>query len=478
MPRYAAALDVQLPVLPGFYPDPSVVRVDDRYYLANSTFEYGPAVPIHSSDDLVNWTLESHALATKAHANLEGMSDSMGIFAPTLRYRDGKFYMITTLTDGKWQVLVTADSAAGPWSAPIRIDAPGIDPDLAWDEQGRCFMTYASLPLQGIGQVQIDTQTGALLTEPKRVWQGTGGKFPEGPHLYRIGDWWYLLIAEGGTERGHSVSISRSRQIDGPFEADPRGVFLSNRGTDLPIQSTGHADLVQRPDQSWAMVFHGTRPRGGSPEWHVMGRETCAVNITWVDGWPVLGQPIQPSEPAKISESLGDAADVTASWITPGGWAADLISRTEQGLTVSGYVGRRQTTPTFEVKAKLSGDALHGLGVGIDSKHHFSLVRIGNKVSAMWHVDARYFELASVEVTGNDFEYCISAIQQKAEGFHRGGPDHLSASIVSADGTENQLATIDGKYISTEVAGGMTGRVIGIIAAGPTNVHSWNYEGM
>ncbi|MEY4390453.1 MAG: hypothetical protein RLZZ400_196 [Actinomycetota bacterium] len=477
MPKYPSAIDVKLPVLPGFYPDPSVVLVGDRYYLANSTFEYGPGVPIHSSSDLINWTFESHALQTKAHSDLTGLTDSMGIFAPTLRFHDGKFYMITTLTDGKWQVLVTATNPAGPWSEPVRIDAPGIDPDLAWDEIGNCCMSYASLALGGLAQVQINTETGALVSEPKRIWQGMGGKFPEGPHLYRIGDWWYLLIAEGGTERGHAVALARSKNINGPFEGDPSGVLLSNRGTDLPIQNTGHADLVQRPDGTWAMVFHGTRPRGGSPEWHVMGRETCAVGIDWEDGWPKLGTPIEPSAIAPVSESLDRNSEPPAQWITPGGWAHELIEKTPDGLMVNGYVGRRQTTPIFEVRAKLSGDDLHGLGVGIDSKHHFSLVRTGNKVAAMWAIGSRYFELESVDITGSSFEFCIKAEETVAEGFHRGGPDNLVASLRYANGEVKELARIDGKYISTEVAGGMTGRVIGIIAAGPTLLESWSYEG-
>lgn len=229
-PIYASALDVKRPIIAGFYPDPSIVRVGDTFYVANSTFEYGPGVPIHSSKDLVNWKFESHSLPTVKHMDITGMVNSMGIFAPTIRHHDGKFYMITTLTDGKWQVLVTADNAAGPWSDPVRVELFGIDPDLFWDENGDCYMTYASLPLDGIGQVKIDTETGAILGEPYLVSQGAGGKFPEGPHIYKIGDWFYLLIAEGGTERGHAVTVARSKNISGPFEFDPKSPLLSNRG--------------------------------------------------------------------------------------------------------------------------------------------------------------------------------------------------------------------------------------------------------
>jgi len=227
-PKYPSALDIQLPIIPGFYPDPSIVRVDDTYYLANSSFEYAPGVPIHSSKNLIDWKFEGHSLPTRAQANLDGMGNSMGIFAPTLRHHDGKFFMITTCVDDAWQLIVTADNASGPWSEAVRIDVPGIDPDLAWTEDGTCYLTYASLPLNGIAQVVIDTTTGQLLSEPKRIWRGTGGKFPEGPHLYKIHDHWYMIIAEGGTERGHAVTVARSKNIDGPFEAAPAQPLLTN----------------------------------------------------------------------------------------------------------------------------------------------------------------------------------------------------------------------------------------------------------
>ena len=155
-PIYASALDVKRPIIPGFYPDPSIVRVGGTFYLANSTFEYGPGVPIHSSKDLVNWKFEGHSLPTVKHMDITGMVNSMGIFAPTIRQHNGKFYMITTLTDRKRQVLVNAENPAGPWSDPVRIDLFGIDPDLFWDENGDCYMTYASLPLNGFGQVKIN----------------------------------------------------------------------------------------------------------------------------------------------------------------------------------------------------------------------------------------------------------------------------------------------------------------------------------
>ena len=171
---------------------------------------------------------------------------------------------------------MTATDLAGPWSDPIRIrsgastrtcpgtrTAPVTSPRSGFGENGP----------EGIIQVIINPDTGEVLSDPSTLWQGTGGKFPEGPHLYRIGDFWYLLIAEGGTERGHCATIARSSAPSGPFEPSPHNPLVTARSTDSPVQNAGHSDLVSRPDGSWALVYHGVRVRGTSPQWHVMGRE-------------------------------------------------------------------------------------------------------------------------------------------------------------------------------------------------------------
>ena len=279
-------MTVQRPVLPGFHPDPSICRVGDTYYLVTTSFEYAPGVPIFRSTDLRSWEQIGHVLDRPSQLDVSKAGPSGGIFAPTLRHHDGRFWMITTnWSDDGGQLLVHAEDPAGPWSEPVRIpSAMGIDPDLAWDDDGTCLMSYAGFGPdggEGIVQSAIDPLTGEVLTERRWLWSGTGGKFPEGPHLYRIGEWWYLLIAEGGTERGHAVTIARSRSPQGPFESNPANPLLTHRGTDEPVQNTGHADLVERPDGGWAIVYHGVRARGSSPEWHVLGRETFADEVVW-----------------------------------------------------------------------------------------------------------------------------------------------------------------------------------------------------
>ncbi|MFC5911674.1 family 43 glycosylhydrolase, partial [Streptacidiphilus monticola] len=184
-------------------------------------------------------------------------------------------------------LIVTATDPAGPWSEPTYLpDVHGIDPDLAWDEDGTCWCTVA-----GVSQYRINPHTGETLTEASPVWSGTPGALaPEAPHLYRIGDHWYLMIAEGGTERGHGVSIARGPSPSGPFEPCPWNPILTHRSTRKPIQNTGHADLVQAPDGSWWMVLLGVRPQGGTPGWHILGRETFLAPVTWQDGWPLVGE--------------------------------------------------------------------------------------------------------------------------------------------------------------------------------------------
>jgi xylan 1,4-beta-xylosidase len=271
------------PVIAGFYPDPSVCRVGGDYYLACSSFEYFPGVPVLHSRDLVHWEQIGNA---RQWPLPDTTPSSGGVYAPTLRHHDGRFWLI--VADGSGAVVLTsAADPAGPWSDPLVIDGiSGVDPDIAWDEDGRCWCTYA-----GIAQARINPQTGEVLSEPRRIWSGTpGARDPEAPHLYRIGDFWYLLIAEGGTERGHCVCAARSLSPDGPFEPCPANPVLTHRSTSRPVQNTGHADLIQAPDGSWWMVLLGVRPHGGTPGWHTLGRETYLVPVKWADGWPVPGQ--------------------------------------------------------------------------------------------------------------------------------------------------------------------------------------------
>lgn len=282
----AAQQGYQNPVIPGFHPDPSVCNVGEDYYLVNSSFEYFPGVPIFHSKDLIHWEQIGHCLTRDSQVKLEKCWTSVGIFAPTIRYNDGRFYMITTNTTGGGNFLVHTTDPAGEWSEPVWIKQGGIDPSLFF-EDGKCYLV--SNP-DGIVLSEINPLTGEILSAPKTIWNGTGGRYPEGPHIYKKDGWYYLLISEGGTEYGHKVTIARSRKIDGVYQSNPANPILTHineNAQSSPIQGTGHADLIQAHDGSWWMVCLAFRPQDGTH--HLLGRETFLAPVRWdKDAWPVV----------------------------------------------------------------------------------------------------------------------------------------------------------------------------------------------
>ncbi|HEU4901171.1 MAG TPA: glycoside hydrolase family 43 protein, partial [Flavisolibacter sp.] len=283
----------QNPVIPGFYSDPSVCRVADDYYMVHSSFGYFPGVPIFHSKNLVDWKQIGSVLTRKEQLPLEKAGVTLGIFAPTIRFHDGVFYMITTNITAKGNFYVTAKDPAGEWSDPIWIEAPGIDPSLFFDDDGKVYVTstvnYGNVPNKGIRLSEIDVKTGKLLTASKNIWTGTGARFPEGPHLYKKDGWYYLMIAEGGTEYGHKVAISRSKYIDGPYLSNPANPILTHINANAetsPIQGVGHGDLVQTQDGSWFMVAHAFRQTNSH---QILGRETFLAPVRWdKNAWPVV----------------------------------------------------------------------------------------------------------------------------------------------------------------------------------------------
>ncbi|GJF33670.1 glycoside hydrolase 43 family protein [Kitasatospora sp. NE20-6] len=476
------------PVIPGFHPDPSICRVGEDYYLACSSFEYFPGIPVFHSRDLVNWTQIGNALDRPGQLRLpRDTPSSGGLYAPTLRHHDGRFWLIVTnVAPGEGNLVVSATDPAGPWSDPVFLPGvPGIDPDLAWDEDGTCWCTVA-----GVAQVRIDPRTGETFGEPRPVWSGTpGAAAPEAPHLYRIGDHWYLLIAEGGTERGHGVSVARASAPDGPFEPCPANPILTHRSTSGPIQNTGHADLVQAVDGSWWMVLLGVRPQGGTPGWHVLGRETFLAPVSWADGWPVVGEvgpelpampwPLVPTPPSAGRDDF-DSAELRHSWISlldrPAehystgerpGWLTLRARGTSLDESDAVLLGRRQQHLAFRARTLIDpAEGSGGLAVRLDDRHHYA-VEAGPDGTA--RVIARIGSLRTVaaELALPEGPVVLTVRTGRAPEPHdaRTGPDSLVFGVESSDGTATDLASLDGRYLSTEVAGGFTGRVVGLYAA-------------
>ncbi len=278
----------QNPIISGFYPDPSICRVGEDYYMVHSSFEYFPGVPVFHSKDLVHWRQIGYCLTRKSQLRLTKMRASGGIYAPTLRYHKGTFYMVTTNAGGGGNFYVTTTNPAGPWSEPVWLDRSGIDPSLFFDDDGTVYYTRHEGMGDGyIAQGTLDLKSGKLQGPLRKIWRGTGDVWPEGPHLYKINGKYFLMIAEGGTSYDHKVTIARSDSPWGPFEPNPDNPILTHiNRPDHPIQALGHADMVETPD-GWWMVCLGIRPQGG--RFHHLGRETFLAPLSWTeDGWPVV----------------------------------------------------------------------------------------------------------------------------------------------------------------------------------------------
>lgn len=342
------------PIIPGYSPDPSICRVDKDFYLVNSSFEFFPGVPVYHSTNLVNWELVGHILDRESQLKLDGCRNSGGIYAPTLRYHNGKFYMITTNVTDRGNFVVSADNINGPWTEPAWIDQGGIDPSLFWDDDETCY--YCSTGtidgVRGIVGFVINPDTGEILSEKKIIGVGCGGMCTEGPHVYKKDGWYYLMTAEGGTEYGHREAIGRSRSFWGPYENCPDRQILSHRERKRhEIQATGHADLVCDENGNWWAVFLGIR-NFSHALLHNLGRETFLAPVTWgEDGWPVIGNnglvelvmdgPL-PGEPVKeqnFSMNIDfhrELLDYNVMFTRNPEWDNYVLDKNNAGLTLKG----------------------------------------------------------------------------------------------------------------------------------------------
>ena len=469
------------PIISGFHPDPSVCRLGDDYYLVTSSFEYYPGVPLFHSRDLVNWEQIGHVLNRPSQLQLEGARSSGGVYAPTIRVHNGIFYMTTTNVSGLGNFFVYTDDPRGSWSDPIRVDQPGIDPDLFFDEDGSVYYSTAQ-GLDGIFQSRIDLKTGARLSEVKPIWRGTGGQYPEAPHLYRIGDWYYLMIAEGGTEFGHMVTIGRSRQPDGPFESNPDNPILTHRSRASSIQSTGHADLIELADGSWWAVCLGVRPVG-YPNKHHLGRETFLAPVSWNEaGWPVVGdegmiQETMPSDGLQLQplQELPVRDDFTGDKLASY-WNFLRSPLLENGAAVL-EAGRLVLTGNAETLDDAGGSPVF---VGRRQQHfrsrfsiklNFQAEQEGDEAGVTTYMNERFhYELALTHRDGVRkliFRRRIGSLQVVERELP--WPDEVVVLVIEADKEHYRFGYVDGDrdaewlgqgecaLLSTEVAGGFTG---------------------
>ena len=516
LPGLCAADTFTNPIIPGFHPDPSICRVGEDYYLVNSSFEYFPGVPIFHSRDLVHWQQIGNVLSRKSQLNLDQVYSSGGIFAPTLRYHEGTFYMVTTKVGSEGgNFYVTATNAAGPWSDPVWLDHNGIDPSLCFD-QGNVYYTRQVDGAHGYsGQQRLNLATGQLEGDRKELWRGTGGIWPEGPHLYHIHDRYYLMISEGGTGYDHSLTVARSDSPWGPFEADPNNPILTarNRPAD-PFQALGHGDLVETP-VGWWVVFLGIRPQGG--QYHHLGRETFLAPVTWRHGWPLVndGQPITAAMPAPkltphpwpVDPARDDfnSPNFSLSWCFVRNPAEENYSLTERPgwLRLHGvaatlndegaptFIGRRQSDLNCRAAAKLDFAPAQtneeaGLTLRGNERNHCDIVlllRDGKRQAGLRKVlDGQVSGMDSFhELPSGDVVLSVKALPLSYEFFAQG-----------ADGVETSLGTVPTRALSTEVLTGQkgahfnfTGVFIGLFATGngtasraPADVDWFEYDAL
>jgi xylan 1,4-beta-xylosidase len=372
------------PVLPGFHPDPSILRVGTDYYIATSTFEWFPGVRLHHSADLVTWRPLRGALTETRLLDLTGTGDSCGVWAPNLTYAHGQFHLlytdVATFAGGYWDpqnYLVTAPRIDGPWSDPVVLHGRGFDASLFHDEDGTTWMLSMiadSRPgrdrFAGISIQQYDRETRRLTGPERMLFQGTSAGLTEAPNLYRKDGWYYLVTAEGGTNWEHQVTVARSSHLLGPYLADPRGPLLSSYGNpDLVLQKAGHGSLVSTPAGEWYLAHLVGRPyttRGRC----VLGRETALQEVHWTDdGWPRIrgGVPAEViNAPVSINpEKSGEMASAAA---------ADIDDFDAPELGVDWSTLRRPATPDWiDLAARPSHLRIQG-GRSPMNRHRPSLV--------------------------------------------------------------------------------------------------------
>lgn len=496
------------PIIKGFHPDPSVCAVGGDYYLVNSSFQYFPGVPIFHSKDLINWTQIGNVLDRRSQLDLTDALSWGGIYAPTIRYNEGTFYMITTNTSHGGNFIVHTDNPAGEWSDPIYVDMPGIDPSLFFHD-GKCW--YTGTTDNKIVLCEIDPLTGTKLSEVKTLWNGTGGRYPEGPHLYFKDGWFYLLIAEGGTEYAHKVTIARSRSIDGPYEGNPSNPILTHctmAAQNNPIQGVGHADFVQASDGSWWMTCLGFRTQGGNH--HLLGRETFLAPVEWPEGeWPTvngsgeifLNMPDPVTEPADVTThtQVSSVTSTSTSAVTSTSSVTDKVldfskdkcghdwvyirnpfmnnysyTRKSLRLKSSGlnldethlsptFIGRRQEDIFFSAVTSLTSEpkTSGGMTVFMDAGSHYDLFL----EKGILYLHYRLGELSCPEAV---IPLNADRVWLKVEG-----NEYFYIFSYSTDG-ENffQVAQMNTRYLSSETASGFTGIVLGLFAGGPEGTYA------
>ena len=498
------------PILAGFYPDPAVCRKGDTYYLVNSSFSFFPGVPIFESKDLVNWQQTGHVLDRESQLRLEGQWVSGGIYAPAISYNEKNqtFYMITTNVGKGGNFYVKTKDPHKGWSEPVYLPkVDGIDPSFLFDSDGRAYIVH-NAPVFGeaeyegqraIRLLEFSVEGDSTIGKPKEIVRGgthvtERPVWIEGPHLYHIGKYYYLMCAEGGTGDGHSEVIFRAKKPQGPWEECPQNPILTQRNLGDSrvdkVTSTGHADLIQTKDGEWWAVFLGCRPYEGGM--YNTGRETFLLPVTWNDGWPQILE--KGKNVATVVEKKGlmparntltgnftftdrfNTQTLNPRWLFLRNPPANAYTLSDAGLTLHPAGSVRQTAPqstlfyrqqhtAFAAETSLSFTAtsskrLAGLVLFQDETHHFvfgKTLRDGRPALVLKRMEKEEMLIASRFLPSND-----DTLRLKIEA---DGRYYSFYYALGNTDTWHPLAVgADGSNLSTAKSGGFVGAMIGLYA--------------
>lgn len=477
------------PIIRGFYPDPSVCKANGKYYMVCSSMQYFPGVPLFESEDLLHWTQIGHCLTRPSQINLHQINSSGGVFAPTIRYQDGTFYMVTTNDTFHKNFYVSTSDIYGEWSEPVFVDQGGIDPSLYFENGKTYFMSNGSDEAGDgcIFQCEIDIWTGQRLTDSCPIWKGSGGRYLESPHLYHFGDWYYIMAAEGGTEYGHMITYARGSSPYGPFTPYSKNPVLTNRnlgGHQSLIQGIGHGDLIQDEDGNTFLVCLGFRQSGTWVPYHHLGREVFLVPVYWNDnGWFEAGVNgiVKETMDMTIKASSFVPKDYSASLpimkADPYRWCylrhphmedyqilEDKILLRGTSITLDQadsptFLGIRQSDFNTELSVTVScasGEA--GVTYYMDENHHYEIAVMSDDQSQQIILRLCVGDVRSI-INRVTLPMRNQAVTLRVHS------DALSYSFCyEAEETPILLGKAQSKYLSSEVAGGFTGTIMALYA--------------
>ncbi|MFA9370733.1 MAG: glycoside hydrolase family 43 protein [Labilibaculum antarcticum] len=472
------------PILPGYHPDPSICRLEDDYYLVNSTFVWYPGLPIYHSKDLVNWELIGHAINRPNEIDLNGLPDKLGLFAPTIRHHNGVFYIINTCVACKMNFYITAVNPAGPWSDPIWLpEAEGIDPSLFWDDDGKCYYTGMRGPKEKqwkdqciIYNRELDLEQQKLVGEEHILTSGhaNNASYAEGPHLYKINGKYLLMVSEGGTGMTHALTVHHSDSINGPYVADYINPVLTHRnlGVDYPLHAIGHGDLVQTQNGDWCCVLLGKRRIERET---TLGRETFLAKVEFEGQTPVFNpgygkvlmtqtRPNLPWTPVEKEPSKDqfEGTKLGLKWYTirtpkesfytlgDGKLRLNLRREMMDSLVNSSILIQRIEHHKFEAITKMSfktskDNEQAGLTIYRTNENHYKLLKSKNYLVLIKSFIGEKIEVARVQYTnkevylkveGNDLDVQFSYGESEDDLKLIGGIQSLK---VIADGHGNQF---------------------------------------